>query len=244
MKPCLRILAGLIVFSFAHSAAAQETAREVIDRHIEAVGGREALTSIRSMVVEYGGYNISGKVVTIRRSWKRPYFFRQEVVGGTSARVTDGESVWLVDEDGWRKIDELDYLRIPDIDGDFIRYQDRGITFTYLGVETFGSSTFSHLKKTHKDGSESAYYFSTETDLLSMMSNETPIGTVRSVLWDYRRVAGVLIPHVMVVSEGPITGLHGTVYEEVRVNVPLPDSLFIEPRREADYIDEERETGS
>jgi hypothetical protein len=48
-------------------------------------------------------------------------------------------------------------------------------------------------------------------------------------LWNYREVNGVKIPFVFMRNMGSLEPPHGGVYEDVRVNVPLDDSLFLPP---------------
>jgi len=49
------------------------------------------------------------------------------------------------------------------------------------------------------------------------------------VQWDYRKVGGVKIPYVFIRNVGSMGPPHGGVMEEIRINMPLPDTLFLPP---------------
>jgi len=48
-------------------------------------------------------------------------------------------------------------------------------------------------------------------------------------LWNYRDVNGVKMPFVFMRNMGSLEPPHGGVVEEVRINVPLDDRLFLPP---------------
>jgi len=48
-------------------------------------------------------------------------------------------------------------------------------------------------------------------------------------LWNYREVEGVKIPFVFIRNMGSLEPPHGGDVEEVRINVPLEDGLFLPP---------------
>ena len=47
--------------------------------------------------------------------------------------------------------------------------------------------------------------------------------------WNYRDAGGVKIPFVFMRNMGSLEPPHGGVVEEVRINVPLDDALFLPP---------------
>jgi len=47
--------------------------------------------------------------------------------------------------------------------------------------------------------------------------------------WNYKEVEGIKIPFVFIRNVGSLEPPHGGVVEEVRINVPLDDALFIPP---------------
>jgi hypothetical protein len=77
-------------------------------------------------------------------------------------------------------------------------------------------------------------YFSIETGLLTEKREQYPqsypVMLSYMSFWDYRDVGGIRIPHVFIRNVGVLGPPHGGVVEDVQVNVPLDDSLFVKPR--------------
>lgn len=210
------------------------TAEEVIEKHIEAVGGREALEGVQTMVVKFSVNSTRGKFTTIVRSYKRPLFYRQEVLGSGGFIATDGVTVWRVTGDAWMEIEQDSYKRMASIDGYFIDFADRGITYDFAGVEILEGAPVYHLKRTFWDGYVQDLFFSVEYGYLTEIRSEYPDGDPVMLsymsLWDYRDVGGIKIPHVFIRNVGQLGPPHGGVVEEVRINEPLDDGLFVEPK--------------
>jgi len=116
---------------------------------------------------------------------------------------------------------------VPDIYGDFIEYKTRGITYELLGIEAIDRHIYYHLVKKHTDGEKRNYYFSAETGLFRMERRDFGVGKDIKSYWDYRRHDGILIPHLFVVILDVGFGqTHGGILKEIKINVPIEDSLF------------------
>jgi hypothetical protein len=210
------------------------TAGEVIEKHIEAVGGRDALAAVRTMVVTFSANSTGGKIATLARYYKRPYFYRQGGVGSDRFAATDGETTWRVNGEVWKEIGEHAYRRMASIDGYFVDYEDRGVSYEFLGAEIFNNTPVYRLKRTYWDGYTQDLFFSIESGYLTEIRSEYPEGNPVMIsvmsLWDYRDVGGIKIPHVFIRNVGPLGPPHGGVVEDVQINVPLDDSMFVKPQ--------------
>jgi len=209
------------------------TASEVIELHIEAIGGREALAAVHTMVVEFTANSTAGSVATIRRQYKRPYLYRQEVIGSARFMATDGHTVWQVAEGQWQEIDEPSYARMSSIENFFLDYADFGVSYDFVGAEIFNDTPVYHLERTFRDAVRQDLFFAIETGLLTEIRSAYPAGNpmMESVmsLWDYRDVGGIRIPHVFIRNVGRLGPPHGGVVQQVLVNPTLEDSLFVKP---------------
>lgn len=209
------------------------TAEEVIDRHIEATGGREAWLAVETMVLIFSTQSTRGHQARLVRMFKRPYFFRQGLEGSSRFTATDGESVWVVSDEGWRKIEENSspYIRRACIDDWFIDYSEKGISYTFIGLEYLNGSPVYHLRRIFWDGYEQDLFFSALTNLLTEIRSDYVEGLpfMESYLsyWNYREVEGLRIPHIFIRNAGSLGPPHGGVIEEVKINVPLDETLFI-----------------
>jgi len=203
-----------------------KTADEVIERHLKAIGGRKKLEKIKTMVITYSALDSIDQDSLITRHYKFPHFIRQDNADGISI-VTDGDKIWRISSGEWEELTDSNWTYVPDIYGDFIEYKTRGITYELLGIEAIDRHIYYHLVKKHADGKTRDYYFSAETGLFRMERRDFGVGKDIKSYWDYRRHEGILIPHLFVVILDVGFGqTHGGILKEIKINVPLEDSLF------------------
>jgi len=211
------------------------TAEEVIERHVEATGGREAWEKVKTMVLVFSIQSSGGQQTRIVRMYKRPYYFRQGLESSGRFTATDGKSVWSVSDKGWRKIggDSHPYIKMASIDNWFIDYSTKKVSYTFIGLEYFNGSPVYHLRRTFWDGYQEDLFFSALTTLLTEIKSDyvqgQPFMKSYKSLWNYREIEGLKIPYVFIRNVGSMEPPHGGVFEEVKINVPLDDSLFIPP---------------
>jgi hypothetical protein len=209
------------------------TAEEVIERHIQAIGGREAWQAIKTMVVVFSIQSSGGEQTRIERMYKRPFFYRQGLEGSSRFRATDGESVWTVADKEWKKNEENPepYMRMTSMDNWFIDYSAKGISYSFIGLEYFNGSPVYHLRRIFWDGFQQDLFFSAVTNLLTEIKSDyvqdQPFMKSYLSLWNYREVKGIKIPFVFIRNVGSLEPPHGGLIEEVKINVPLDDTLFM-----------------
>jgi len=203
-----------------------KTADKVIERHLKAIGGLKNLEKIKTMVITYSALDSIDQDSLITRHYKFPHFIRQDNANGISI-VTDGDKVWRISSGEWEELTDSNWAYVPDIYGDFIEYKTRGITYELLGIEAIDRHIYYHLVKKHTDGEKRNYYFSAETGLFRMERRDFGVGKDIKSYWDYRRHDGILIPHLFVVILDVGFGqTHGGILKEIKINVPIEDSLF------------------
>lgn len=204
-----------------------KTANEVIERHLQAIGNRERLEKIKTMVITYSGFDSIDQETLITRYYKFPHFIRQDNPTNGISIATDGDKVWRITTGKWEELTNSNWVYIPDIYGDFIDYRKRGITYNLLGVEAIDRHIYYHLVKKYADGESRDYYFSAETGLFRMERRDFGVGKDIKSHWDYRHHEGILIPHLFVVILDVGFGqTHGGILKDIKINIPLDDSLF------------------
>ena len=212
------------------------TAEEVIEKHIEATGGREAWQAIETMVIVFSIQSTAGEQTRLVRMYKRPYYYRQGLENSDQFTATDGESVWSVKGDNWRDLGEsgAPYIRFASIDNWFIDYAAKGVSYTLIGLEHLNGSPVYHLSRTFWDGFQQDLFFSATTNLLTENRSDyiqiLPFMKSYMSYWNYRDVEGIKIPHVFIRNVGSLGPPHGGLVEEVKINVPLDDALFVPPK--------------
>ena len=204
-----------------------KTADEVIEMYLKAIGGSQNLKKIKTMVITYAALDSIDQNSLITRYYKFPHFVRQENADTGISIATDGDKIWRISSGKWEELTDSNWVYVPDIYGDFIDYSSRGITYDLLGVEAIDRHIYYHLVKKHADGETRDYYFSAETGLFRMERRDFGVGKDIKSYWDYRHHEGILIPHLFVVIlDAGFGQTHGGILKEIKINVPLEDSLF------------------
>jgi hypothetical protein len=108
------------------------------------------------------------------------------------------------------------------------------VSYTFIGLEFLESSPVYHLRRTFRDGYQEDLFFSAITNLLTEIRSDYIHGqsfmeSYKS-LWNYREVGGIKIPYIFIRNVGSLGPPHGGIVEEVKINVPLDDALFIPPK--------------
>lgn len=204
-----------------------KTADEVIERHLEAIGGRQNLEKIKTMVITYAAFDSIDQDSLITRYYKFPHYIRQDNADTGISIATDRNTVWRISSGKWEKLTDSNWAYVPDIYGDFIDYDASGITYDLLGIEAIDRHIYYHLVKKYADGEKRDYYFSAETGLFRIERRDFGVGKDFKSHWDYRHHEGILIPHLFVVTLDVGFGqTHGGILKDIQINVPLDDSLF------------------
>ena len=207
------------------------TADEVIARSIDATGGRAAWEAVQTMVVTVSTQGSDGNPYRLERMYKRPAYFRQGIEGADSFAATDGRTFWRVQNGQWT-VNENFHLRLVSMDNWLLGYKDYGIAYEFVGYHFINGPLY-HLRRSFADGYVQDLYFSTVSNLITEEKGDyiqmLPFMKSFMSYWDYREVGGVKIPHVFIRNVGGLEPPHGGVITDIKINVPLDDSLFIPP---------------
>jgi hypothetical protein len=207
------------------------TTEEIVARHIEAVGGREAFDTIQTLVLRFTANGTSGTVGELVRFYKKPLYYRQQMVGSDRAAVTNGERVWWVRSDEWEEAPgETGYLPLASMDNHLLEPERAGIRHELIGVAALDGDPGFHVRRLWPHGEEEILFFSAMSGLLTGRRTDYPLMPDSWFsYWDYRDFGGVRLPVVHIRSIGDLGPPHGLVLQSVEINVPLPDSLFLPP---------------
>ncbi len=200
---------SLFLLSLAVSAPCQTT-EEVVEKMIQAQGGRDALAKIKDSTftgtIEMIQMGISGAASMYQ---KEPNMMRidAEVMGMTFTQAYDGETAWTTNpqtgETAKMPEKETVYMKRQALGNDaLLNPKKYGITYNYAGKEKIGEKEYLVLEQTYSDGYKSTIYLDPETYLvyktkgltLNQMSVEVE---QESILSDYKEVEGMMIPHTI-----------------------------------------------
>lgn len=228
---------SLFVFSLAVLAPCQTT-EEVVEKMIQAQGGRDALVKIKDTTftgtMEMIQMGITGAVSMHQ---KEPNMMRidAEVMGMTFTQAFDGETAWMTNPQTGET------TKMPEKETAFVKRQalgndallnpkKYGITFNYAGKEKIGEKEYLVLEQTYSDGYKATIYLDPETYLVyktrGLTLNQMGVEVEQeSILSDYKEVEGMMIPHAITNYQDGEEFMT-IILTEVSLNTGLEDSFF------------------
>jgi hypothetical protein len=235
-------VAALLVCLPGAKAANAQTAGEIIDRYVEAIGGSEALASlntmkyVRTVLNTQDGQTSQQSRTTIHSM--RPYFYRTERADRGRIHVTDGTTAWRgltaagSDSVAWEETElrirssDLDFDRLL---GPFIHFVRKGYSAEYSGTSDREGTSLQVVTVTWKEGHQWAFFFDPDSALCVGFNTNPAYPEQFTRIGDYRRVDGVLIPHRNVTIDRMPDGSsrqHERIYSAIEFNVAIDESYF------------------
>lgn len=241
----LPVVLSLLVAS-AVTPAAQQTVDQVIEKHLAAMGGREALSKLTSrkstgtITIALANGEISGPVELYAKAPNKARAFMVVDLSamGLNDKLTldqkfDGTSGWVLDSlQGDRQItgNQLDNMKNGEFPTPLLNYKTNGTKVELLPNETVAGKAAIVLRITPKVGSVARLYLDAETMLavrtvasVNMPEQGGDIETVGEAS-DYRTVDGVKVAFktVNTTPNQTVTMVIATVQH----NVAMDDAMF------------------
>lgn len=224
-------------FCMAFSVSQAQTLDEIVNKHIEAIGGVENWKKLKSLsfesLMKSGGADIKFKVYQIDKT-----SLRQDInVGGMTGYsiIKKGEGWTFYPWMGHTKpeamtADDLknaqDELELQD---EFITYKELGKTLEYFGKDDVDGTECHKLKMTNKDGKETTYYIDPSTyyvikETEKMMSEGKEMEN-STILSDYKKLnEGIVYPMSISGGWGEMT------ITKLEINPKIDETLFASPK--------------
>lgn len=230
------------------AATSAQTADDIVEKHLAAVGGRAALAKLQSQVatgtisVSTQGTQLSGSITLYAKAPnKTRMFFTLDLsqFGGTDMvvdRRCDGKTAFMSNNvQGDRELtgSELDTLLNATYPSPLLAYKSAGAKIELVGKEQVGDRAAYVLVYSPKAGSPVREYFDAETYLLIRSVEKAPApevgGEIESTreLSDYRTVDGVKTAFSVKVVSAVQTIV--VTLDKVEHNTPLDDAMFVKP---------------
>ena len=241
-----RLIALVLVTLWTGDATAQ-TADEIVEKHLAALGGRDALRRLQTRV-STGTVTLTTAVGpvsgAIEASAKVPnksrVLIKLDLTALGAGEIVndqrfDGTTGYVIDTfNGNRDITgpQLASMRNSAFPTAWIDYQARGLTIALTGKETLAGRPAFALEVKPKDGPVTRTWIDTETYMLlqtSVKAEAPGLGEIDQITEyaDYRTVDGVKVPFQVksINSAQTVTA----VLKEVTHNVELDDASFAKP---------------
>jgi outer membrane lipoprotein-sorting protein len=239
------LLAAVLVSA---AAAAQTTkpsltAAEIIDKSIEATGGRAAMEKLSSTyakgTMEFTSQEAHGVMEFYAKAPNKQLIVMNLESVGEIKQAFDGQVAWGQDPSG--QVIEvtgapLDDMKQNAVFNAALKWRDLFPKVELTGEDTVGGRKAFVIRLTNEKGKVITRYYDTETFLLLRESGnrETPQGPmdIKADFSDYREVNGIKAPFV--VKQSLPMGEIVLKISEMKNNVEIDDAKFTKPADKAD----------
>ena len=204
-----KTLLSLCAVAFLTVSVFGQTADEVLEKNLKAMGGKDKIKALQSMritgTMKMGPMEAPFTITKMRPSNSRMDFTIQ---GMTGTQAYDGTTGWSLipfggNKDPQKMTEEQvkDVRADADFDGPTFDYKAKGNKVEFVGKEDVEGTPAYKLHVTTKDGKESNDYFDAETYLMirsdgirNIQGQDLEVVTTYS---DYKTVEGITIAHSM-----------------------------------------------
>jgi len=241
-----RLATVVVVLAWAHVSSAQ-TADEVIEKSIAAMGGRAAMEKIktRSMTGNIALTTPAGDIPgTVEITHAAPNKNRTVIKADLSAfgagplvvdQRFDGTNGYVLDTmQGNRDItgNQLDNMKSTSFPHAFLTYKAKGMAVKLTGREKVGDRDAFVLLFEPSVGSPVRQFVDAESYLpvkTVIRANLPPMGDIEqtAIASDFRTVDGVMVPFKIEVTS-PATGITMT-FSKIANNVAVEEKSFVKP---------------
>ena len=243
-----QLVVAAVVVVMGHAASAQQSAHDVIEKSLGALGGPAAHAKLRSrsakgtITVSTPAGDIAGTVEMLNAAPNKARMLLEADLSALGAgelvidQRFDGQAGYVLDSlQGNREItgNQLDNLKNSSFPHPFIGYKDRGVSAQLAGNETVGGREAYVVVLDPASGSEVRSYIDAESFLpikTVMKTNIPQLGQEveqTTEFFDYKDVDGVKVPFRITISSS-VQSITITL-TSVEHNVKVDDSLFVKP---------------
>lgn len=206
----VKFSALFLSFCFGVMAVQAQTADEIVNKHIEALGGKDKITNIKSLYME-GVMDVMGNEAPIVISMVNGKGYKSEVEfnGQKIVQAYNDKGGWMINP----MMGSADPQAMPEeqykvgkdemnIGGALLDYAAKGKKVELLGKEKTGTVDAYKLKLTTADNAETTYYIDPTTYYIVKMSRTMEMGgqkgQVDIAFSDYKKTdAGYVMPYAI-----------------------------------------------
>jgi len=217
------------------AAPAGTTAESVMADYITAIGGKEAIESIKTMTGDFS-MTIQGMDVIMTNSFKAPNKTKSEIKVPQMGNAVVQASVF----DGKKGMQQMQGQTMPaeenaniesNIEGRLVpemAYAENGVNTTLMGINNIDGKEVFVIEALYPTGKKLTLLYDTQTHLkvkeTFVQSTQQGDFNITQEFKDYKAINGVLIPHSLKGAQGP-QKMEMTL-ETVEVNKTIKDDLF------------------
>ncbi|MFD2520985.1 outer membrane lipoprotein-sorting protein [Emticicia soli] len=226
------------VAAFISVSSFAQTVDEIVDKHIEAMGGAEKLKSVNTIVIDRS-LSVQGMEIPSVSTLLVNKAVRAEstVMGNSMVQAYDGTSAWMIrptmmggtGEPQDMPANELKQLKGQlDPFGPLYNYKEKGNKVELVGTEKVEKKDNYHLKVTTADGDVIDQYIDAKTYLLTKTKASANGQEAEISFSDYKDVDGIKFAYTMdIVSQ---MGAIAFITNKIKINAPVDENTFKRPK--------------
>lgn len=239
MKKLLSLTFVILIAAFFTVVNGQDLS-EILDQHFSVVG-QEKLAEVKTITV-YGKIIQIGTEFSFVQRMKNPnkFMLEADIQGQKMIQAFDGENGWMIAP--WIGPEPQDLTGIQlkqakeqtNIEGDLYNWEEKGHQAEYLGTEDVEGTETYKIKLTKKEGDEIFYFIDSEsyvilkeTRKMTVQENEIEI---ESFPGNYEMINGIAFP--MSIKTSTMGQETEILFDSVKIDLELDDSIFIRPVQE------------
>lgn len=235
MKYTTFIFAGL--FSLISLNLNAQSVEEIVNKHLDAIGGKQKLSSINAVKME-NAMEVMGNeaTTTITILNGKGYKTESEIMGSKMVQVINDKGGWMINPMGGSS-DPVDLpadaakqaanqlFIVPLLD-----YSNRGMKLSLEGKETIGGADAYKLKVTNKEGADITMYIDASTFYLTRLVQTADVmgQTVTNTITysDFKKTEhGWVVPYTTDIDMGGMFQLKNKL-SKIEVNPTIDVSIF------------------
>jgi hypothetical protein len=239
LKICLLTITASISLASAHA----QTVDDIINRHIDALGGKDKLSQVTSLYIESNvnamgndnpskTYILNGKNYKVESDFNGQQFIQCYTAdkGGWVVNPMAGQPTPVAMPDNQYKPGKVQ-MQIPD---QLFNYAEKGSKVELQGTENVDSINAYKIKLTNADSVETTYYIDPTTYYIIKSVNSAvlmgqPVAITNKYSNYQRTDFGVVVPYSRVTDFGQFS-LTVTI-NKVEVNKQIDSSIFDMPKQ-------------
>lgn len=219
--------------AFTIQSVTAQTADEVVNNYVNAMGGKEKLASLNSVKMT-GSINAQGMdiPITMTRVQQKGMRLDMEIMGSANYQMMNETEGWVfmpvMGMTEPKKMEDEQFksgVSQMDIQGSLFNYKDKGNTVELAGADKVDGKDAIKLTVTSKAGKVTTYWLDAKTYFLIKTSSKAEMQgqemDMETTFADYKQNAdGFWFPYSMTTMNGTIT------YEKIETNVKVDESIF------------------
>ena len=208
---------------------------EIMTGYINAIGGKEKLMSVKTMMTKMSASTGMGEITITNYVKDGKSAMKTEMAGSTvMEQIFDGTAVQVSGMGGTQKLTDAAIIKSAQKQARLFDELDQLVsgknTLKFIGAEDLNGKQVNKIIVTDEDKNETTQYFEAGTNyLVRTISTVDMIGSKNSQTMDfsdYQDVNGVKFPHTIKMSGGSIPFPLELKVAAMMMNSDLPDQLF------------------